>query len=430
MRLMIAAALAALAFPVLAETPSVSQPTTAAAPPAQAGPDDPFLWLEDIHGQRALDWVERENARSLAVLKGDPRYEAFHQEALKIVNATDRIPDPELIGATVYNFWQDPTNVHGLWRRATPQSYATASPAWETVLDLDKLSADEKANWVWHGANCPPPTYRRCLVGLSDGGEDADTQREFDLATKSFVPGGFNLPRSKQNVDWLDDDTLIVARDWGPGTMTASSYPFVVKTLKRGQSLDQATEVFRGKPDDVQVAPTVLHDADGHKVVLIVRAVDFYHQETYWLTGQGAVQLSLPAKITVHGLLDGFLIFTTEQDWTYGVQHFKAGSRLIAMRRLLQLAAGNCRAHPGPKVVVCRQPGSPCVRTQCATVHRAGRRDRTSPGRGNLRQRARKPGQLHAGWRELDPRTDPDPAEFIRGRRRRQRPRRSGLLQR
>jgi len=289
MRLMIAAALAALAFPVIAlpvtaETPSVSQPTTAAAAsPAEAGPDDPYLWLEDIHGARAMAWVEQENARSLAVLKGDPRYETFHQEALKIVNATDRIPDPDLIGNTVYNFWQDPTNVRGLWRRTTPQSYATAAPAWETVLDLDKLSADEKANWVWHGANCPPPHYRRCLIGLSDGGEDADTVREFDLATKSFVDGGFSLPRSKQTVDWLDDDTLIVARDWGPGTMTASSYPFVVKTLKRGQSLDQATEVFRGKPDDVGVSPIVLHDGDGHKVVLIVRNVDFFHSETYEL---------------------------------------------------------------------------------------------------------------------------------------------------
>ena len=168
MRLLLIAALAALALPSLAETPAVTASTT---PTVSA--DDPYLWLEDVHGQRAMTWVEKENARSLGVLKGDPRYEAFHQEALKIVNATDRIPAPELIGTAVYNFWQDPTNVRGLWRRTSAQSYATAAPAWETVLDLDKLAADEKANWVWHGANCPPPTYRRCLIGLSDGGEAA-----------------------------------------------------------------------------------------------------------------------------------------------------------------------------------------------------------------------------------------------------------------
>ena len=172
MRFMLIAALAALALPAAAETPVTDAPTAAATDTTA----DPYLWLEDMHGEKALAWVEEENARSLAVLKGDPRYEAFHQDALKIVNAADRIPMPELIGDTIYNFWQDPTNVRGLWRRTTPASYATAAPAWETVLDLDKLSADEKANWVWDGANCPPPDYRRCLIDLSDGGEDADTR--------------------------------------------------------------------------------------------------------------------------------------------------------------------------------------------------------------------------------------------------------------
>jgi prolyl oligopeptidase len=319
MRLLLIAAIAALALPSFAETPPVTVTTTTT--------DDPYIWLEDIHGERAMAWVEKENARSLAVLKGDRRYETFHQEALKIVNATDRIPAPELIGTTVYNFWQDPTNVRGLWRRTTPQSYATAAPAWETVIDLDQLSAAEKANWVWGGANCPPPDYRRCLVHLSDGGEDASTIREFDLPTRSFVDGGFNLPRSKQDVDWLDDDTLILARDWGPGTMTASSYPFIVKTLKRGQSLDQATEVFRGKSDDVGVSPTVLHDGDGHKVTLIVRNIDFFHSEIYELTPAGATRVYLPAKINLHGLLDGRLVFTTLEDW----RGHKAGD-LLAFR--------------------------------------------------------------------------------------------------
>ena len=222
---------------------------------------------------------------------------------------------PNQIGALVYNLWQDPTNVRGLWRRTTAASYATAAPAWETVLDLDKLSADEKANWVWGGANCPPPNYRHCLVSLSNGGEDASTLREFDLTTKSFVEGGFILPTSKQNVDWLDDNTLILSRDWGPGTMTASSYPFIVKVLKRGQSLAQATEVFRGKPEDVSVSPSVLHDGDGHKLVLIIRATDFFHSETYELTPQGVAQLYVPSKNSGIGLVDGQLVFQTLEDW-------------------------------------------------------------------------------------------------------------------
>ena len=272
--------------------------------------------------------MEKENARSLPRLKNDPRYEALHQEALTIVNATDRIPAPELIGHTVFNFWQDPTNVRGLWRRTTQQSYATATPAWETVLDLDKLSADENANWNWGGANCPPPRYQRCLVYLSDGGEDAKTIREFDLGTKSFVAGGFSLPKGKQDVDWLSDDQLILGRDWGPGTMTASGYPFVVKTLKRGQSLDRAVEVFRGKPDDVGVSPAVLHDGDGHQVVLIIRSTDTFHSETYQLTDKGVVRLDLPSKVSLQGLLHGNLIFSPQEDWTFKGEPYSAGSIL------------------------------------------------------------------------------------------------------
>jgi prolyl oligopeptidase len=320
---LIAAALAVVALSAVAETPAVPPNTSVSA--------DPYLWLEDIEGPRALAWVEQENARSLAVLKGDPRYDVFHQEALKIVNATDRIAAPELVGRAVFNFWQDPTQVRGLWRRTTAESYATAQPAWEPVIDVDALSAAEKANWVWKGANCPPPDYRHCLVSLSDGGEDAVTVREFDLTSKSFVAGGFILPRGKQTADWLDNDTLIVSRDWGPGTTTASGYPFVVKTLKRGQSLDQATEVFRGKPDDVSVDPTVLHDSDGHRLVLVTRATDFFHAETYELSAAGVTRLDLPRKLNIQGLLHGRLVFTVEEDWTFRGQTYKAGS-LVAFR--------------------------------------------------------------------------------------------------
>ena len=264
----------------------MTQTPPATAPPNHT-PSDPYLWLEEIESPRALAWVEKQNARSLAVLKGDARYAAFHAEALKIVNAADRIPAPDLVGRAVYNFWQDPAHVRGLWRRTTAEGYAGAAPPWETVLDLDALSAAEKANWVWKGANCPPPRYARCLVNLSDGGEDAVRVREFDLAAKRFTAGGFDLPAGKQTADWLDDDTLIVSREWGPGTLTQSGYPFVVKTLKRGQSLDQATEVFRGEPADVSVDPAVLHDGQGHKAVLIVRAVEFLRDQDLSADGRG-----------------------------------------------------------------------------------------------------------------------------------------------
>jgi prolyl oligopeptidase len=351
MRLLLIAALLALALPAFAETPPVT------------GSDDPYLWLEDVHGARALAWVEEQNARSLGVLKADPRYEPFHQAALAIVNATDRIPAPSLIGKAVYNFWQDPDHVRGIWRRTTAESYATAAPAWDTVIDLDQLAAAEKANWVWHGVNCPPPHFRRCLVSLSDGGEDADTAREFDLATRSFVDGGFVLPKSKQTADWLDDDTLIVARDWGPGTMTASSYPFVVKVLKRGQSLDQASEVFRGRPNDVGVNPAVLRDGDGHVVTLIVRSLDFYHSEVYQLTDKGPLKLSLPAKVDLQGLVAGQLVFTTLEDWN----GYRAGD-LLAFRP--EQLAGSPPAGPPARHLIFAPGPRQSVEQVATTAHR------------------------------------------------------------
>ena len=356
---------AAFVFPAYAQSSSETTALTASAAPkpVAALPADPYIWLEQMEGDRALEWVNKENARSLAVLKGDPRFEPMHQDALKIVNATDRIAFPSLIGHGVYNFWQDPTNVRGLWRRTTAADYAAAAPKWETVLDIDALSAAEKANWVWKGANCPPPNYTRCLLSLSDGGEDASEEREFDLTTKSFVPGGFHLTHSKQSADWLDDDTLIVTRDWGPGTMTASGYGFVVKSLKRGQALDKALEVYRGQASDVAVDPSVLHDAQGNKAVLIVRAVSFFETEYRLLTPVGLVKLPLPLKAQVQGLFDGQLLVLLNQDWAVA-----PGEPTLAQGSLIALNLSDLEAGRAPRVDLLLQPSARQSIEQVATT--------------------------------------------------------------
>lgn len=283
---------------------------------ALAEAPDPYIWLEEVNSPRAMTWVEAENTRSLGVLERDPRYAGFEADALKIAEATDRIPMPRLIGGKIANLWQDGTHVHGLWRTTTPADYETAQPAWQTLLDLDALSAAEKANWVWGGANCEPLTEKRCLVSLSDGGEDANTQREFDLASRRFVEGGFVLPKSKQWVGWETADSLIAARDWGAGTMTASGYPFVVKRVLRGQPLEAATELFRGKSDDVFVIPRTFTDGAGHSEVVIMRGITFFEAEFVRVTAQGATPIAVPRKSTVTGLSQGRLIFQINENWT------------------------------------------------------------------------------------------------------------------
>lgn len=311
-------------------TPAIAANTAkpaaeARTPLAELGKDDPYLWMEEIEGTRAMDWAKAQNARTLPVLQGDARYADLESKALAILNAKDRVPGVSFAGdGSLRNFWQDKDHVRGVWRKTTLDSYRTAEPVWETILDIDALAKAENANWVFKGASCLPPDDTRCLVTLSNGGKDAVTVREFDTTTKSFVPGGFELPEGKQNYTWLDQDTLLVGREWKPGELTKSGYAYVLKALKRGQPLDQAKEVYRGVETDVSVSPFVLRDADGKVVAVMAnRGVTFFESETYLIEGDKPVKLDLPLKSSIQGYVDGQMVVLMEQDWP--AKGFKTG---------------------------------------------------------------------------------------------------------
>jgi prolyl oligopeptidase len=327
--------------PALAASgPQPAQLTVAKDPPA----GDPFLWLENKDGARALSWVRAQNARTLPILEHDPHYAAFDAQALAILQSKDRIADPDTVRGDVFNFWQDAAHARGIWRRTSLQSYRSTSPAWTTVLDLDALAKRERANWVFEGADCAQPQERYCILSLSDGGEDAVTDREFDLATRRFVTGGFVLPREKQNTAWIDPDSLLVARAWEPGQVTTSGYPYVVKRLRRGQPLSSAVEVFRGAKSDVGVSPVALYDGRGNEAVLINRGVSFFESRIYLFTPAGLRRLDLPLKNQLQGLVDGRLLFTIDQDWTAGGRSFKQGSVLAV--NLAEAKADPSHLHP------------------------------------------------------------------------------------
>ncbi len=283
--------------------------------------DDPFGWLEDLHGEQALAWAGEQTKATLRRLEGDPRFATLHAQARAIATAEDRLPWPSVAGGHILNLWRDDTHPRGLWRRTDPAGYATETPTWDPLLDLDALSAAEGKALSLHGTTFLEPDETRVLLALSDGGTDAVSIREFDMTRAAFVEDtGFTLPPSKQTVAWEDTDTLLVTRDWGPGTLTRSGYPFVTKRLKRGQSLDQAEEVFRGDDtDQVGCTAWTLTDTDGKTYQLISRFKTFFTAEQVLVTAAGPRPLPLPESAYPLGLLNGRLVVYTKGPWPTAV---------------------------------------------------------------------------------------------------------------
>jgi prolyl oligopeptidase len=275
-----------------------------------------------------MAWVAARNAFTDSTLAADPRYAAVYAEALALAGAQDRIPAPQQRNGRIYNFWTDQQHLRGILRVTTLADYRTPQPHWTTVLDIDALGKAEGKSWVYRGMTCLEPEQRLCLVGLSDGGEDAEELREFDLSTGQFVAGGFHLLRGKHRAAWEDADHLLVATEWAPGDLTGSGYPFIVKRLARGQALSDAVEVYRGSKNDggYGVTPDVLFDGDNHRLEVVDRPLDTFHHETWVITPGGAKRLAIPAKAGIAGLVDGRVVVQLDEDWTAAGPRFGAGA--------------------------------------------------------------------------------------------------------
>lgn len=291
--------------------------------------DPDFLWLEEVDGPRSMAWVQARNTESLTKLEGDARYDALNASAIEIYTSDDRIPYVTHSQGYVHNFWQDDVHVKGIWRRAAIAPYLADEAKWETLLDVDALAEAEGEDWVYKGRTCLPPDKQRCLVSLSRGGSDAVEIREFDVPTREFVDGGFMLQEAKTSVEWLDPDHLLVATDFGAGSLTTSGYPRMIKKWRRGTSLDQAELLFTAELTDMAVSPLTIHRAEG-SYAFLVRQPTFFSQDIYHLGPEGLQKLPLPDDVDFQGMFFDRVIAELRSDWSVDEQTLPTGS-LVAV---------------------------------------------------------------------------------------------------
>lgn len=292
--------------------------------------EDPYLWLEEVEGERALEWVEARNEASVGYLEALPTFEPIRERNLEIYDSNERIASPSIRDQHVYNFWRDANNKRGLWRRMPVEDYVAGSDGWEVILDLDALADSEGEDWVWKGSNCLRPDYTRCLLNLSRGGADATVVREFDVNTKQFVENGFFLAEAKSSLSWIDEDTLFVGSDFGDGSLTDSGYPRTARLWQRGTPIEEAAEIFSGEKTDV--AAGVYRTWDGETPYDIgYRSVTFFTGERYLRTDDGEfVKIDIPEDADFSGVFKGQMLIEVKSDWTPADTTYPQGS-LIAI---------------------------------------------------------------------------------------------------
>lgn len=293
---------------------------------AMAQVEDKHQWLEDVGGEKALDWVKARNQETRQKLDNDAGFVKLRSDLQVILDSKDRIPGIQKIGNAVYNFWMDAEHPRGIWRKTSMAEYRKPQPKWETVLDIDAIAKAENENWVFKGSQCREPEYDRCIINLSRGGADAVTIREFDLKTKRFVKDGFALPEAKMNVSWRDKNTLFIGTDFGPGSLTDSGYPRIVKEWTRGTPITTARTIFEGQKEDISVSASRVHHA-GISHEIVNRAVTFYTSEVFLMRGSKLQKLDIPAQ-TGYEFFGKQFIVTPNEAWTTGGKIYPQGSVL------------------------------------------------------------------------------------------------------
>ncbi|MEO8272364.1 MAG: hypothetical protein ABI557_21830, partial [Aureliella sp.] len=290
--------------------------------------EDPYLWLENVTDEKALDWVRQRNAKTQQHFDSDAGFIELREDLLQILDSDERIPFVSKHGEYYYNFWRDQQNERGLWRRTTLDEFRTPEPKWEILLNLDELAKAENENWVWDGASLLRPGYDLALIDLSRGGADASVTREFDLTKREFVAGGFERAEAKGGMNWIDRDQVFIYTDFGDGSMTTSGYPRIAKRWQRGTPLTAAATVYEGEVTDMYIAAHH-DDSPGFERNFVSRSLAFYNNELYLLGDDSQLtKIDVPNSVD-KSVFHQYLILQLREPWEVGGKSYPSGALLV-----------------------------------------------------------------------------------------------------
>lgn len=289
---------------------------------------DPYLWLEDVEGEKQLEWVNSQNEKTLGYITTIDGYQERYDFSYKVLTSEDKLPYPDMHGDYIYNIWQDEENARGLWRRIPFKDYLERNDNWEIVIDIDELCETENTNWAYDRTYFIPGNNKHCAIQLSKGGSDAAVIREFDLEKREFVEDGFFVDEAKSSFEWIDENTVYIATNFGDGSLTNSGYPRIVKKWKRGTPITEAKTVLEVPKEDMAAGMAVLHTPD-KKHELLFHSKNFYDITVFYIQEDKTIELNLPKNFNFE-LFKDKIIVQPLVDWQFGKNLIEKGI-VIAM---------------------------------------------------------------------------------------------------
>ena len=275
-------------------------------PEKQAGWDE-YAWLEPQHSPEAMAWAKLRTDAAMAELSAKSGFAPVTQELSENLTGDAPVPTMYLLGKRFLRVIRDRVHPSGLMQIAPRLGRGTPG-LWRTVLDVDALNAREGGSYSLSGlsmfdfpSRCLPPAFDRCLIALSPGGSSSLELREFDLAKREFVKGGFQTAANRSFTAWLNDDTLLITHSLLGSAALPSNFPAVVRIWKRGTPLAEARAIFTAPATASLVGVNALGFGARRRGVLKV-ALD-YSTIDHWLVGQSGTltKIPLPQKLKYVG---------------------------------------------------------------------------------------------------------------------------------